>query len=330
MGHDVLQWVREDEVRRSIEDRRVNELFLPGIELPDSLAVTGELDEALGHSTFIVFSVPSQFLRSVLLDSAPLLDNAAVLVNTAKGIELSTLKLLSEVFAELLGPGVEERLAVLSGPSFAREVARGKPTAVSIASRRLETAEHCQKVFSNPSFRAYATDDVIGLEVGGSLKNVIAIAAGIVDGLGLGPNSLSALITRGLAEITRLGVSMGARPETFSGLGGLGDLVLTATEAQSRNRTLGYRIGSGESLDDILLGMNTVAEGVKTSKAALEISRRLGIDMPITEKVTEVLFENKPPLEAIDELMSRELKHEHRLMPSKRTADPVPDHQNKN
>ncbi|MEM4407773.1 MAG: NAD(P)H-dependent glycerol-3-phosphate dehydrogenase [Candidatus Caldarchaeum sp.] len=309
-GFSVTLWVREDEVRRAIVEERENKVYLPGIRLPDNVHPTCELGKAVAGREVLIFSIPSQYLRGVLEEAAEHIDSHSIIINTSKGFELITKRRLSEVFSEVLTPSVMSRFAVLSGPSFALEVAQNKPTAVSVASQNLRVARYVQNLFSNQYFRVYATEDVVGVEICGAMKNVIAIAAGIVDGLGLGHNSKAALITRGLAEISRLGIRMGANPHTFSGLAGVGDLLLTSTGALSRNRQVGVRIGSGESLDNILSTMTMVAEGVKTSLAAVEISKEMGVEMPITEQVVSVLYSAKPPEKAIYELMTRELKHE--------------------
>jgi len=308
--YEVTLWVRQKEIKEAIVEKRENPIYLPGIKLPGDIFPTDLLHEALSNKDLLVFSIPSQYVREILKEGERYIAKNSIIINTAKGIELSTTKLMHEVFEEMLPKNIRERFASLSGPSFALEVAKRKPTAVSIASRNLEVAKTAQKVFSNEYFRAYVTEDVTGVEIGGSLKNVIAIAAGIADGIGLGANSRSALITRGLAEMTRLGVKMGANSMTFLGLAGVGDLVLTCTGELSRNREVGFKIGEGEKLGDILSRMKMVAEGVKTSLAAKELAQRFGVDMPITEQVVSVLYEDKPPQKAIFELMTRELKHE--------------------
>jgi glycerol-3-phosphate dehydrogenase (NAD(P)+) len=309
-GFDITLWVKEENVRESILKARENLIYLPGIKLPENTHPTNLLREALTDRDLIIFSIPSQYIREVLKEGARFVANNSLIINTAKGIELSTLKLMHEVFEDVLSEGIHERYASLSGPSFALEVSKHKPTAVSIASKNLATAKIGQNVFSNEYFRAYITEDIVGVEMGGSLKNVIAIASGIADGLGLGHNSKSALITRGLAEITRLGVRMGANPMTFLGLSGVGDLVLTCTGELSRNREVGLKIGKGGKLEDILSNMRMVAEGVKTSLAAKELAHRFGVDVPIAEQVCLVLYEGKSPQDAIFELMTRQLKHE--------------------
>lgn len=309
-GFNVIIWVKEEDVRESILKNRENHLYLPKIKLPENIYPTGLLQEALVDRDLIIFSVPSQYVREVLKEGKGFIGDDSIIINTAKGIELSTLKLMNQVFEDVLSENIRERYASLSGPSFALEVSKHKPTAVSIASRDLAAARAGQKAFSNEYFRAYVTEDVVGVEIGGSLKNVIAIAAGIADGLGLGHNSKSALITRGLAEITRLGVKMGASPMTFLGLSGVGDLVLTCTGELSRNRDVGLKIGKGEKLEDILSNMRMVAEGVKTSLAAKELAHRFGVDVPIAEQVYLMLYSGKAPEDAIFELMTRQLKHE--------------------
>ncbi|HEY7534505.1 MAG TPA: NAD(P)H-dependent glycerol-3-phosphate dehydrogenase [Thermodesulfobacteriota bacterium] len=309
-GFEITLWVKEQNVRESILRVRENHIYLPKIKLPDNIYATNLLWEALTGRDIIIFSVPSQYVRAVLEDGVRFIRDDSLIINTAKGIELTTFKLMHEVFKEVLSAHVSERYASLSGPSFAQEVARHKPTAVAMGSKNLNTAEISQRVFSNEYFRVYLTDDIVGVETGGSLKNVIAIAAGIAEGIGLGHNSKSALITRGLAEITRLGVKMSANPMTFLGLSGVGDLVLTCTGELSRNREVGMRIGKGEKLEDILSNMKMVAEGVKTSLAAKELAHRFNVDMPIAEQVSLVLYEGKSPETAIFELMTRQLKHE--------------------
>jgi glycerol-3-phosphate dehydrogenase (NAD(P)+) len=310
-GFDIILWVKEENVKESILYNRENQVYLPKIELPENLYPTNLLQEALMGRDLIIFSIPSQYLREVLKEGLRFISDDSLIINTAKGIELTSLKLMYEVFEDvLLQESIRERYSSLSGPSFALEVSRHKPTAVSIASKNLNAAKIGQKVFSNEYFRAYVSEDIVGVEIGGSLKNVIAIAAGIADGLGLGYNSKSALITRGLAEITRLGVRMGANPMTFLGLSGVGDLVLTCTGELSRNREVGLKIGKGEKLEDILSTMKMVAEGVKTSLAARQLADRFGVDMPIAEQVCLVLYEGKSSEGAIFELMTRQLKHE--------------------
>lgn len=310
-GYGVTLWMRESEIAESIEKERLNKLFLPGITLSENITPTCDLAHALSEVSLIVSSIPTQYIRSLFCSgdgggAAKLMSAGTTVVITSKGIEEGTALTGSGILKEA---GIE-RLTVLSGPSFAREVATGLPCAVVAASADPEAAKETQEAFSTSAFRVYTKDDVIGAELGGALKNVVALAAGISDGLGLGYNARAALITRGLAEIARLGVKMGARSETFSGLSGLGDLVLTCTGDLSRNRTVGQRIGSGETLDDIVSSMNMVAEGVRTAKGALLLSETYGVEMPIAEEVNKVLYQGKGPKEAVMDLMTRELKKE--------------------
>lgn len=282
---------------------------LRGFELPVSITITNDLFEAISDSRLIVLAVPSQFLRSVLRPLKGKVDSQVGLVNLAKGIETKTLKRMSEVIAEELQPSYE-RVVTLSGPSHAEEVIVDMPTAVVAAGRDDGFVTRVQEVFSSRYFRVYKCDDLAGVELGGSLKNIIAIGAGIADGLEMGDNTRGAIITRGLAEVTRLGVAVGAKAETFAGLSGIGDLVTTCTSRHSRNRYVGERIGQGEKLHDILAGMTMVAEGVETTRSGYELARLHQVEMPITTEVHQVLFTDKPPLAAVEELMGRELKAE--------------------
>ena len=288
----------------------INNLFLPGIKLSPALSFTNDLSEAVGGKDLLLFVVPSQVLRGVLKEAIPRISESAVIVSASKGIEVSTLMAVSQVYGELLPPPLFRRFAVLSGPSFAREVAQEMPTAVVAAADDGGVARQVQEAFNCGFFRVYTNNDVIGVELGGALKNVIAIAAGIADGLGFGYNTRAALITRGLAEITRLGIAMGARPETFAGLAGMGDLVLTCTGDLSRNRTVGIQLGQGATLKEILGEMRMGAEGVKTAESAWQLAQRMMVEMPITEQVYRVLHEGKPARVAVIELMTRDLKAE--------------------
>ena len=270
---------------------------------------TNDLAEAVSGKTAVIFAVPSHHLRRVAARTAAHLSPDACLVSLAKGMENGTLKRMTEVLAEAF-PGHVPRIAALSGPTFAREVAEGKPTGATVAARDLSVARRLQRVLSGSRFRLYADDDVTGIEIGGALKNVMAIAAGMADGLGFGHNARALLISRGLAEITRLGVRLGAHSQTFAGLAGMGDLVLTCTGDLSRNRTVGMRVGRGERIGDVLSGMRMVAEGVRTAVSAVELSRRAGVPMPITEQVHGILHEGKDVREAVNELFSRALKRE--------------------
>ena len=308
-GNEVRIWCFEPEVATDLNSRHENGLYLPGCKVDSSILATSDLRQAVEGARIVVSVSPSQVVRSVMAEAAPFLSRDAVIVSASKGIETSTLKLMHEVLGEVL-PHHEEALAVLSGPSFAAEVARGMPTAVSIACRDPEAAVLLQKAFTCPFFRIYTLDDMVGVELGGALKNVIALGAGIADGLGFGHNSRAALITRGIAEIGRMGRSMGANPITFLGLSGIGDLVLTCTGELSRNRAVGMRLGRGEKLDDILCSMKAVAEGVKTCRAVNDLAAGHGVDMPISRKVCEILYEGKDPKLAVAELMGRPTKRE--------------------
>jgi glycerol-3-phosphate dehydrogenase (NAD(P)+) len=315
-NHQVRLWAHEKEVRDSISSRRVNELFLPGQSIPETALATGSLQEALDHAEIVVSVMPSQHCRALFRQMLPHLTPAMLFVSATKGLEETTLLRMTEVAMQVIGSGAgfTPRIGALSGPSFAKEVARGDPTAITVASRDPGLTETVQREFSDPRFRVYTNDDVIGVELGGALKNIIAIAAGVCDGLGLGHNSIAALITRGLAEITRLAVACGGRQETMSGLAGLGDLVLTCTGGLSRNRSVGVELGRGRKLPDIIGGMHgAVAEGVFTTQAAVGLARARGVEMPITEQMDDILHRDKSPAEAIRDLMTRSVKSERAL-----------------
>lgn len=309
-GFAVTLWVYEDDLAQRMRSTQCNDLYLPGIILPKNLEITSNLAAAVRDRDVVVLVPPSQVMRHVSLQAAPYIKEGALIVSAAKGIENETLLPMSDLLFEALPPVLHRRLTFLSGPSFAREVASGMPTAVVAAARNLEAARAAQQIFSNEVFRVYTTDDVIGVELGGAVKNVIALAAGVVDGLGFGHNTRAALITRGLAEMTRLGLAMGARAETFAGLAGMGDLVLTCTGDLSRNRSVGIELGKGRKLAAILAGMHAVAEGVRTTLSTWQLANRLHVPMPITEQVYQILYEEKDPGCAVTELMLRELKDE--------------------
>lgn len=308
--HNVSLWVREPEVAQDINVHHENRRFLPGIRLPDELRATTDLTRVVAGAGIVVSVIPSQFVGVVMKECVGLVRVDALIVSASKGIETSTLRTCSQILAGILSREQANRLVVLSGPSFAIEVARERPTAVVVASHDQEAARRAQQLFQTGHFRVYTNGDILGVELGGALKNVIALAAGIVAGLGFGHNTLAALITRGLAEITRLGVALGADRSTFSGLAGLGDLVLTCTGELSRNRTVGYRLGRGEPLDEILRDMNAVAEGIKTAVAVHALAAKHGVEMPISEEVYAVLREGRDPREAVQNLMLREPKPE--------------------
>jgi glycerol-3-phosphate dehydrogenase (NAD(P)+) len=309
-GHDVALWAREAEVVAEIQTHRENRSFLPGVSLPSGLAVSSDLLEVVTGREMLVSVVPSQFVSSVFSEVARDLAPEIQVISASKGIEVSTGRRMDEVFAELLSPEQAELLTFLSGPSFSAEVSADAPTAVVVASRSHEAALRAQAAFQTEAFRVYTNPDVLGVELGGALKNVIALAAGVVAGMGFGHNTLAALITRGLAEISRLGVAMGADPATFSGLAGMGDLVLTCTGSLSRNRTVGYRIGQGESLEEILGSMKSVAEGVRTVQAVRELASEFKVEMPISEEVHALLWEGRDAREAVRNLMLRGPKPE--------------------
>ena len=310
-GHDVRLWCREPEVAEQITLEGVNRSFLDGHPLDRAhLTATDELEQALEGVARVVWVCPAQHTRGLLERAAPFLSGVPLIVSGTKGIEVSTLARMDQVFEDVLGPEVAGRFAVLSGPSFAAEVARGVPTAVVVAARSREDREEAQTLFQTDRFRVYTNPDVIGVELGGALKNVIAVAAGVVSGLGMGHNTAAALITRGLAEMTRLGTSMGAEAATFSGLAGMGDLVLTCTGALSRNRTVGERLGRGESIEAVLEGANTVAEGVATARAVVALAESQDVEMPISEEVYRILVEGADPQDAVHRLMTRAPKSE--------------------
>jgi glycerol-3-phosphate dehydrogenase (NAD(P)+) len=315
-NHRVRLWAHEKEVRASIEERRVNDLFLPGQTIPPSVHATNDLAEALQAAEIVISVMPSNHCRRLFEKMHPFLRPEMLFVSATKGLEDGSLARMTEVIAQVLyeKKNFPVRIGAMSGPSFAKEVARGDPTAITIASEDAELAQTVQQSLSDPRFRLYTNQDMVGVELGGSLKNVIAIAAGVCDGLGLGHNSVAALITRGLAEMTRLVVACGGKRETMSGLAGLGDLVLTCTGGLSRNRTVGVELGRGRQLPDIIAGMHgMVAEGVLTTSAAVGLAKSRRIEMPITEKMHAILHDGKSPREAIHELMTRSAKSETEL-----------------
>ena|SRR3989338_2071705 len=307
-GYEVRLWGAFKDNIRLIAKKKVNQKFLPGIKLPDSIEFTSNLCEAVKGANLIVLAVPSQYLRQVLKQLKHLNISSAKFLSVIKGIEIRTLMRISQVIRQELKNSI--RLAVLSGPTIALEVAKGIPTTAVISSPDKKLAESLQHIFMTERFRVYTNSDMIGVELGGSLKNIIAIACGICDGLGFGANTKAALLTRGLLEIGRLGAAMGARKETFSGLTGLGDLVTTCISPYSRNRFVGEQIGKGKGLKKILSKMEMVAEGVTTAKSAYQLSKKYKISMPITEEVYFVLYKNKNPLKAVNDLMTRERKEE--------------------
>lgn len=309
-GHRVLMWSIVPEQVAEINETRENSLFLPGVILPPNVEVTLDMEKVLDRAEVVLFGVPSHAFRGVLKMAAGLLPGKGILINVAKGIEADSLLRLSQAFTEEAGPDQLSRYVVLSGPSHAEEVGRDIPTAVVAASPFLKAAEYVQDLFMCETFRVYTNPDVVGVELGGALKNIIALGTGIADGLGFGDNTKAALMTRGLAEITRLGISMRAKPLTFAGLAGVGDLIVTCTSMHSRNRRAGIAIGQGKTMEEALTGVRMVVEGVRTTRAARRLSERQNVEMPITEEIYRVLFEGLPPGTAVYKLMTRGKTHE--------------------
>jgi glycerol-3-phosphate dehydrogenase (NAD(P)+) len=307
-GHAVTLWAYEEDVAASIRERHVNARYMPDVRLDERLDASTALAAVVAGAEIVVSVSPAQHVRRVMAEAAPHMEENALVVSASKGIETRSLATMEQVLREVLPS--HARLAFLSGPSFAAEVVRRLATAVTVASREAAAAEEAQQAFQTSFFRVYTSDDVVGVELGGALKNVIALAAGMAVGLGLGHNASAALITRGLAEITRLGVAQGANPLTLSGLAGMGDLILTCTGELSRNRQVGVELGRGRPLEEILGGMTMVAEGVETARAAHGLARRDGIEMPIVEQVHAVLFEGRTARQALESLMLREPKAE--------------------
>jgi glycerol-3-phosphate dehydrogenase (NAD(P)+) len=306
----IQLWAHETDLVARMAASRINDVFLPDFRLPENVEPVSDLGLALENVATVVGVMPSRFARTVYSSMLPHLDAGMRFVSATKGLEDGTLLRMSEVARDVFGRKFNPRIAVLSGPTFAREVARGEPTAVVISSDDRELAIAIQREFSGPSFRLYTNDDPAGVEIGAALKNTIAIGAGICQGLGLGSNSIAALITRGLAEITRLAVAMGGRPGTLAGLAGLGDLVLTCTGDLSRNRSVGIELAKGRKLAEIVSSMTMIAEGIETTSAAVDLARKFNIDLPITEQMDSILRAGRSPKEAIRDLMERTLKNE--------------------
>lgn len=309
-NYPVTLWSYEQDLAQRMTANRVNDLYLPGFTLSENLSFTSDLPAAVRGSDLLLLVPPSQVMRPVLQQAAPFIGAETLIVSASKGIENESLQPMADVVVDCLGTTCKQKLVFLSGPSFAREVAAEMPTAIVAASANSRAAAIAQEAFSTPYFRVYTNDDVIGVELGGALKNVVALAAGVSDGLGFGYNTRAALITRGLAEMTRIGVALGADAATFAGLAGMGDLVLTCTGDLSRNRTVGMELGRGRNLEDILGGMNMVAEGVKTTLSAFQLAKKLGVEVPITEQMYLILYQHKDPRQAVSDLMLRELKAE--------------------
>ncbi|HMD38805.1 MAG TPA: NAD(P)H-dependent glycerol-3-phosphate dehydrogenase [Candidatus Acidoferrum sp.] len=308
--HEIFLWVRDVELAESIRRGRENKLYLPGLQLPETVQVTHDAAAALEYSEVVIGAIPSAHARSVYQRALQHLVPGTAIVSATKGLVPATHARMSEIITQVVSPMFPPRIAVLSGPSFAAEAAAGQPTAVVLASSDPALASELQEEFAAPNFRLYTNDDVLGVELAGAMKNVIAIAAGVCQGIGLGANALAALITRGLAEMTRLAVALGARPETLSGLAGLGDLVLTCTGALSRNRHVGVEMGKGRSLAAILESMKMVAEGVGTADALLALADHAGVELPIAEQVSAMLNKGTSPRYAIQKIMERPLKRE--------------------
>ena len=306
-GLKLNLWIREDELLETVEDTRENTMYLPGVKLGGNIRPTGDMEECISGCEVIIFSVPSHVLRNVAGSIAPSIKRSQRIVNVAKGLDTGTLKRLSQILQETLP---ENPVAVMSGPSHAEEVGKGIPTTVVAASPDRKMAEYVQDLFMAPTFRVYTNPDIIGVETGGALKNVIALGAGISDGLGYGDNTKAALMTRGIVEIARLGVKMGAKSTTFAGLSGIGDLIVTCTSMHSRNRRAGIQIGQGKNLEEVLGGTHMVVEGVKATQAAYELSVLHGIEMPITRELYNVLFEGADVRKSVENLMLRSKTHE--------------------
>ena len=308
-GHEVIQWGPFPDYICELRETRKNRQFLPGIPLPGNLQFSADMEEAVSGAEIIILASPSQFMRQTLEKLAPFYSPDQILVNVAKGIEMGSLKRMSELCTEILGS--ERSYTVLSGPSHAEEVARKSPTAVVVGAEDHNDAAKVQKAFMNSNFRVYTSDDIIGIELGGALKNVFAIAAGVIDGMELGDNPKAALITRGIAEMARLGVALGGRFETFSGLSGIGDMIVTCTSGHSRNRHVGEELGRGKKIEEIQSDMGlVVAEGVKTSESAYHLARQAGVETPVVNEIYAGIYLDKDPRQGVKDLMNRKAKKE--------------------
>ena len=310
-GHQVTVWSIDENEVKMLNEKREHELKLPGVKLPDDMVITGDLESAIKGKDFLVLAVPSPFTRSTAQKMSPFVAEGQIIVDVAKGIEESTLMTLSRQIEQEIP---QADVAVLSGPSHAEEVGRRLPTTCVVGAKTKKTAEYLQSMFISNVFRVYTSPDILGIELGGSLKNVIALAAGIADGLGYGDNTKAALITRGIAEIARLGVKMGGKIETFTGLTGIGDLIVTCASVHSRNRKAGYLIGKGMSMQEAMDEVKMVVEGVYSAKAAAELAKKYDVSMPIVEEVNAVLFGGKSPADAVNDLMMRESRSENRAL----------------
>ena len=310
-GHQVTVWSISEEEVKMLSEKREHVSKLPGVKIPEDMVFTTDVESALKGKDFIVLAVPSPFTRNTARSMSPYIADGQIIVDVAKGIEDSTLMTLSQQIEQEIP---QADVAVLSGPSHAEEVGRGLPTSVVVGAKKEETAKYLQEMFMNEVFRVYTSPDMLGMELGGSLKNVIALAAGIADGMGYGDNTKAALITRGIAEIARLGVKMGGAVESFTGLTGIGDLIVTCASVHSRNRKAGYLIGQGRSMQEAMDEVKMVVEGVYSAKAAVKLGKKYGVSLPIIDKVSEVLFEGKDPGEAVNELMLRDGRTEHNAL----------------
>ena len=311
-GHQVTVWSINEEEVEMLSKEREHKSKLPGVKIPEDMVFTSDMETAIKEKDFLVLAVPSAFTRGTARNMKPFVKEGQIIVDVAKGIEEDTLMTLSQQIEEEIP---QANVAVLSGPSHAEEVGRGLPTAVVIGAKTEETARYLQEMFMNHVFRVYISSDMLGMELGGALKNVIALAAGIADGMGYGDNTKAALITRGIAEIARLGVKMGGAIESFTGLTGIGDLIVTCASVHSRNRKAGYLMGQGKTMEEAMAEVKMVVEGVYSAKAAAKLGKKYGVALPIVDKVNEVLFEEKDPKEAVDELMLRDSKAEHSALP---------------
>lgn len=309
-GYDVKLWGRNEQQCQELNATHMNHKYLPDVKLPVNILATTSLEEAIRDAIAIVYVVPSHAMREVAVATLPFIKEDHLIIHATKGLELQTLKRMSEVLREVLPEQMYHRVAMLSGPSHAEEVSIQSPTTIVAASEDVEIAEQVQDLFMNSRFRVYTNRDLIGVEIGGALKNIIALAAGVSDGLGYGDNAKAALLTRGIAEIARLGVKIGANPLTFTGLTGIGDLIVTGTSRHSRNWRAGKMIGEGKKVEEVQQLMGMVVEGIRTTKAAYELSQKLEVKMPITTELYKVLFEGKDPLQAVNDLMGRERTHE--------------------
>mgnify|MGYP000069533121 CR=1 FL=1 len=309
-GHKVTLWAYKKNYAKALQKSRYNNIYLPGIKIPNEIIITHDLEEAITDKDLLVLAIPSQFLRNVIKKINVKNIRNTILVNVAKGIEKKTLMTMSQIIHDEFPSLDESQVSVLSGPSHAEEVSRRIPTAVVSASKNRDTSRSVQAAFMNSYFRVYGSTDILGVELGGAFKNVIAIGAGIIDGAKFGDNTKAAIMTRGVAEIARLGIALGAQPSTFAGLSGMGDLIVTCMSRHSRNRYVGEQIGAGKKLNEVLKSMNMIAEGVETSRSASLLAKKHGVETPITDEVYQILFEDKDPVKATTDLMARNMKME--------------------